>query len=530
MDMDSTNKNVKLGANEIGQGQVFVTLLILLWGLILTFVGYQYSRERDYRIELLESNLQQLNNHIADELNVVGSPEDLYVLNAKRFEGLRITLMDSVGVVFYDSHHKDEVFCSKSENSEVRDAIKLGKGIRINKIPEGDKSDYIYSATNCDSLIVRSALPYHMSISDVLSSGNIFLFIAIMISLLISMIGYITSKLYSKLKQTTIDLDREHTLKEREEQEKIRIKRQLTNNINHELKTPICSILGYLDMIINNPQLTQDQIILFAGKSYDQAERLRHLMSDLATITRVEEASVMIEREQINITRMVEDIVDDVCPQAASQSIEVINTLPEDVVIDGNNSLAYSIFRNLVDNAIAYSGGRRVWIELSGQDANTYNFVVRDNGIGIEEKHLEYIFERFYRVDKGRSRKIGGTGLGLSIVKNAVLFHGGTIEARIAQRGGAEFHFSMKKMSAQNKIEPSQNKIEPSENKIKSSENKIEPSENKIESSENKIKSSQNKIESSENKIESSQNKIEPSENKIEPSENKIESSEENKT
>ncbi|MFI3292026.1 MAG: HAMP domain-containing sensor histidine kinase [Rikenellaceae bacterium] len=442
--MDSTNSK-KVDRKEIGQGQIFVTLLILLWGLILTFVGYQYSRERQYRIEILDSSLQQLNLHLADELDVVGSPEDLYLLNAERFEGLRITLMDTSGLVFYDSHHKDEEECSKIGNIEIQDALKSGRGFRINAIPEGDKSDYIYSATYCDSLIVRSALPYHMSISEVLSSGNTFLFIAIMISSLISMIGYITSKLYSKLKQTTIDLDREHTLKEREEQEKIRIKRQLTNNINHELKTPICSILGYLDMIINNPHLTQDQIITFVGKSYDQAERLRQLMSDLATITRIDEASEMIECESVNITRLVEDIIDDVCPQAVAQSVDVVSSLPDDVVIEGNSSLLYSIFRNLIDNAIAYSGGRRVWIELMNEDAEGYEFVVRDNGIGIEAKHLDYIFERFYRVDKGRSRKVGGTGLGLSIVKNGVVFHGGVISARIAQRGGAEFYFSMKK-------------------------------------------------------------------------------------
>ncbi|MFI3282704.1 MAG: ATP-binding protein, partial [Rikenellaceae bacterium] len=227
--------------------------------------------------------------------------------------------------------------------------------------------------------------------------------------------------------------------------EKIRIKRQLTNNINHELKTPICSILGYLDMIINIPDLTPEQIAAFSKKSYDQTERLRQLMADLATITRIDEASAMIECERVNVSLLVEDIIDDVCPQAQQQSITVESCLPEGVEVEGNSSLLYSIFRNLIDNAIAYSGGRRVWVELTSQDMDRYSFVVRDNGIGIEQKHLEYIFERFYRVDKGRSRKVGGTGLGLSIVKNAVVFHGGVIEARIAAKGGVEFHFSLQK-------------------------------------------------------------------------------------
>lgn len=430
---------------EVGQGHIFVTLLILLWGLILTFVGYQYSRERQYRVEMLNSNLQQLNLHLADELNVVGSPDELFARNAGRFEGLRITLIDTTGRVFYDSHLKEDIDCYMCDNIEIKDAIEHGRGFHIDNKPENNDSDYIYSATNCDSLIIRSALPYHISLADVLSSGNTFLFIAILISLLISWIGYMTSQLYSKLKQAAIDLEHEHSLKEREEQEKIRIKRQLTNNINHELKTPICSILGYLDMIINIPDLTPEQIAAFSKKSYDQTERLRQLMADLATITRIDEASAMIECERVNVSLLVEDIIDDVCPQAQQQSITVESCLPEGVEVEGNSSLLYSIFRNLIDNAIAYSGGRRVWVELTSQDMDRYSFVVRDNGIGIEQKHLEYIFERFYRVDKGRSRKVGGTGLGLSIVKNAVVFHGGVIEARIAAKGGVEFHFSLQK-------------------------------------------------------------------------------------
>ncbi len=434
MDMDSTS------SRELEQGHIFVTLLILLWGLILIFVGSQYSRERQYKIDILNTNLQQLNRHLADAINVVGSAEELFALNAERFEGLHVTLIDTTGVVFYDSHSQ---VSGKIQSEDIREAELHGEGFWIDNKSKGE--DFIYSSTNCDSLIVRTSLPYHITVSDVLGEGKTFLFIAIIISLLISWIGYITSKLYARVKQAAEDLKTEHDLREYEIQEKIRIKRQLTNNINHELKTPICSIMGYLDMIINNPALSQEQILAFAGKSFDQAERLRRLMSDLSTITRIDEASEIIECERVDITTLVSELIDDVCPQALQQSIIVESKLPKEIIVEGNNSLLYSIFRNLVDNAIAYSGGRRAWIELTGEDADSYSFVVRDNGIGIEKKHLEYIFERFYRVDKGRSRKLGGTGLGLSIVKNAVVFHGGVIEARVAQRGGAEFHFSIRK-------------------------------------------------------------------------------------
>ncbi len=452
MDMASTNRNSIYDDSSV-QSYIFVALLILLWGLILTFVGYQYSREKQYKVELLNSRLQQLNLHLADELNIVGSPEELYIHNMERFEGLRITLLDTTGLIFYDSNPKIDIERSRINNKEIIDALKYGQGFHVNTEHEANDWDYIYSATNCDSLIVRSSLPYEVSISEVLGVNNTFLFVAVMISLLISWIGYMTSRLFSRLKQATTDLEREHHLKEREEQEKLRIKRQLTNNINHELKTPICSILGYLDMLINNPNLTNEQVTSFLGKSYDQAERLRHLMSDLSTITRIDEASEMIECEKVNISRLVEDLIDDVCPQAQQQAIVVESNLPEEVIVEGNQSLLYSIFRNLVDNAIAYSGGRKVWVEKTKESEELYGLVVRDNGIGIEPNHLDYIFERFYRVDKGRSRKHGGTGLGLSIVKNAVLFHGGAIEARIAPKGGVEFHFTLQKRNSHYKKE-----------------------------------------------------------------------------
>lgn len=280
---------------------------------------------------------------------------------------------------------------------------------------------------------------------DIVLFDEIFFVVAFVITIFISVIGFIVAQLYSSLNEAAERVDHEHSVAFAQEQEKIRIKRQLTNNINHELKTPICSILGYLEMIIGNENLDSSTIRNFVQKSYDQAERLRRLMSDLSTITRIDEASMLIEREEVDLRGMIEDIVDDTMPQAEAQNIEVITRVTQDVVIEGNQMLLYSIFRNLVDNSIAYSGGRQLFIDLVGDDPTHYHFLLRDNGIGVDASHLPHLFERFYRVDKGRSRKIGGTGLGLSIVKNAVLFHGGGIVAREVRGGGLEFAFSLRK-------------------------------------------------------------------------------------
>ncbi len=281
---------------------------------------------------------------------------------------------------------------------------------------------------------------------NIILFDKIFFILVCVITGFISVIGFVVARLYTSLREAALRAEIEHSAAKRQKSDKIRLKRQLTNNINHELKTPICSILGYQEMILGNEDLDIATIRSFVKKSYDQAERLRRLMMDLSTITRIEEAAVMIERESVNLTNMVEELIDDILPQADNNNIEVVNKVTHsNYIINGNSMLVYSIFRNLVDNAIAYSGGRRVTIALTGEDSSHYHFSICDNGIGVEDKHLPHLFERFYRVDKGRSRKAGGTGLGLSIVKNAVLFHNGTIKAQRAKSGGLEFVFSLGK-------------------------------------------------------------------------------------
>ena len=126
--------------------------------------------------------------------------------------------------------------------------------------------------------------------------------------------------------------------------------------------------------------------------------------------------------------------------------MKFINKAPKNIIIHGATSIIYSIFRNLTDNAIAYAGdGTTITLEAHKSGEDRWCFTFSDNGVGVDNKHLPRLFERFYRVDKGRSRKMGGTGLGLAIVKNGVLLHGGTIKAENAPTGGLKFEFSLTK-------------------------------------------------------------------------------------
>ena len=231
-----------------------------------------------------------------------------------------------------------------------------------------------------------------------------------------------------------------------QEEVQVRLKRQLTQNIAHELKTPVSSIQGYLETIVSNDHIPQEKMMIFLERCYAQSNRLSRLLRDISVLTRMDEAANMIDMEKVDIGVLVANIVNEVSMELEEKHITVVNSLKPKIQIKGNYSLLYSIFRNLMDNAIAYAGVNiRVNISCFREDDKFYYFSFADSGVGVSPEHLNRLFERFYRVDKGRSRKLGGTGLGLAIVKNAVVIHGGTISAKNNVGGGLEFVFTLAK-------------------------------------------------------------------------------------
>ena len=231
-----------------------------------------------------------------------------------------------------------------------------------------------------------------------------------------------------------------------QEEEQVRLKRQLTQNIAHELKTPVSSIQGYLETIVSNENIPREKINVILERCYAQSNRLSRLLRDISVLTRMDEAANMIDMERVDISVLVGNIINEVSLELDEKHITVVNSLKKSIQIKGNYSLHYSIFRNLMDNAIAYAGSNiQININCFREDENFYYFSFADTGIGVSPEHLNRLFERFYRVDKGRSRKVGGTGLGLAIVKNAVIIHGGSISAKNNQGGGLEFVFTLAK-------------------------------------------------------------------------------------
>lgn len=575
--------------------KLFLSVISLFLVFAACFMAYQYQREKEYKIELLNTQLQDYNIRLYDRLQEQGDKGKALAdyVRDNPLKELRVTLIDLKGNVVFDSYEKDpEQLGNHIGRDEIQKALRKGTGYDVRRTSETTGLPYFYSATLYKDYIIRSALPYDVSLINNLKADPHYIWFTAIVTLLLIFIFYkFTNKLgtsinqlrefamradrnepiemgmqsafphnelgeisqhiiqiYKRLHETkeALYIEREKLithlqisheglgvfnkdkkeilvnnlftqysnlisdsnletaeevfniseLKEitdfinkasrrpsgkeekrmsitinkngrtfiveciifqdmsfeisindvTQEEEQIRLKRQLTQNIAHELKTPVSSIQGYLETIVSNDNIPRDKMNIFLERCYAQSNRLSRLLRDISVLTRMDEAANMIDMEKVDISMLVTNIVNEVSLELEEKHITAVNSLKKDIQIRGNYSLLYSIFRNLMDNAIAYAGNDiHIHINCFRQDENFYYFSFADTGVGVSPEHLNRLFERFYRVDKGRSRKLGGTGLGLAIVKNAVIIHGGSISAKNSHGGGLEFVFTLAK-------------------------------------------------------------------------------------
>ena len=417
--------------------RLFLVIIVFLWSVVFCFIGFQYLREQQYKSDFLSAQLQLYNRHLLEVVEDGLSYEEYIMTHNKPFDELRVTIITLSGAVIYDNVLLIDSLDNHRERPEVVQAMKNGSGYHIGRQSASDGREYFYSATKGERVVVRTAIPYSSSLQELLKADWTFLIIMIVISSFMSVVAYFITR--------HIGMAIERVNYYEAEQEKSRLKRQLTNNINHELKTPVASMQVCLETLLSGINLSEDKKMELIERCYANNERLRRLLNDVSLITRLEDGSQLISKEPVVINHIINEIADEleIMPEEERMTLNI--DFNEPVVIDGNTSLIGSVFRNLTENAIAYSGGKNIYISLiKNNDAECY-IRFEDDGRGVDEEQLPRLFERFYRVDKGRSRQKGGTGLGLAIVKHAVQFHGGTIKVSNRPDGGLRFEFSLKK-------------------------------------------------------------------------------------
>lgn len=466
---------------RVGVGKkLYLSVLSTFVLFAASLIVFQQTRERQYKRESLNARLQELNFRLHEALCSSGrlqSPDSALAHAAGR--DLRLTIVRSDGSVLYDSREADaSVMPNHGDRVEVRKARAAGSGYDYDRMSKTLGQKFFYSATffASDSLTFRAALPYDDSLAASLRSDQHYLWFAVAVfAVLIVILWRFISRLsenVSKLQLFARHADRDGGLGDaappifpndelgdiakrivklytrlRETQERQdTLKRELTQNIAHELKTPAASIHGYIETLLANPDMDGATRLQFLERCHAQTCRLVSLLQDISTLNKMDDAaSARLRFEPVDISQIVENIGRDAAPQLAERGMTLVNALPRGIVAHGDPSLLYSIFRNLTDNAMAYAGhGARIEIR-SRETRSSWYFEFADNGTGVADEHLPRLFERFYRVDRGRSRSMGGTGLGLAIVKNAVLLHGGSISAANRKGGGLIFLFSIKK-------------------------------------------------------------------------------------
>ena len=284
-------------------------------------------------------------------------------------------------------------------------------------------------------IVFVAYLRFDESLSTVIRDDAIFIWFAIGLAVLLVVVLLLYShKMDSSLARAASE-------------ENAQLRRQLTQNISHELKTPVASIQGYLETILANPEMPVETKRKFLERSLVQTQRLTTLLRDISALNRLDEATrtegksfnnqaaLLYPFGRIDIAQTLAQLQRETALAFQTRNMSLVFNTPETIDINGNGNVIYSIFRNLIDNALAYAGNGTTVTVTAHLEGTHWHFTVADNGPGVPAQHLKRIFERFYRIDKGRSRASGGTGLGLSIVKNGVILHGGTITASSANPG-----------------------------------------------------------------------------------------------
>lgn len=488
--------------------KLFWIAIASLWGGVAIFAALEYQNVKRYRIEALSNSVELAVGNILTgysqqrDITPFLNFWDSY-LKESSLKGISMSVYDTTtGEKLYSIGQEQSPNAAQTATLTTLPPADNSRQIKLINVIDGDvEQQFIYhEGLSADGkIVVKTYMPLSEEIDNIRNLGSTFWIILLTILVGGSVLAWVVTAhqaknitllhefasraatdpqfipmadfpkdeigdisrqivaIYNARSQAIARRDHEHVIALKAMAEKNNLKRVMTNNISHELKTPVGIVRSYIEMILSNPDMSEEDRTRFLTKAQENIERLVTMMNNLSTMTRLEDSGGKIPISDINFHDLVFSLVEDFSQSGLLNSIEFSYDVPIDCHIYGNGELLIAIFTNLAKNAVAYSQGTEIGIVLVGENEKFYTFSFYDNGVGVSEEHLPHLFDRFYRIDAGRSRKVGGTGLGLSIVKSSINTMGGSVIVRNRQEGGLEYLISLRRVCEEKQVVESEN-------------------------------------------------------------------------
>lgn len=462
--------------------KLYFPLVGLLWLIIGITMCYFVTHESERQKNNLENRLLNVNNTVIEAYekgaNLQNTVDFIRLFtDHTTLTPLRITVYDNKGNIIADNPEAtiniyDENGKPNGELIKLLDDSEDGNVTIIDMI-YGDHISMISSkASNDGKIYSLAALPYQGEVLAFLSIDPMVWVVVLILAIFASVLAFFGVKAVCKnvyaLKDFTQaiaddvlpedtdfnnfsndelgDVSRNLLSVYREklhaQQEKIHHERQICMNVSHELKTPVGIIKGYVDTIVNDPDLPEETKAMFFTRIQQNIDRLSGLVTDVGMVMRLEENNT-IKCSEIDLHNLTVKLGEDISQSGITQDMVFRHNIPDGCKVIGHESLLTNVLLNLVSNAAKYSGGTEMSLEWLGEYNGFHMFSFSDNGTGVDEKHLNRLFDLFYRVDTGRSRKSGGTGLGLPLVQRVIRAIGGDIKVENVSTGGLRFIFTI---------------------------------------------------------------------------------------
>ena len=429
---------------KINRQLMIIAALAVIGMLFFMSVGFY----RIFRSQVMED----LKNYadVLSKSDILQEPE------VKRYDfekdNVRTTVVTPEGQVIYDSNANVGEMDNHAGRPEIKEALEKGEGQSIRRSSTMQRNTYYYTVRMEDGNVLRVARESHSIWSILYRSLPVMAVMIVgLMAVCLLLSHYLTKSIVSPIEQMAADMNHieESNVYEelapfaatiRQQHEAIlanaNMRQEFTANVSHELKTPLTAISGYSELIENGMASGQDAI-RFAAGIHQSAKRLLTLINDIIKLSELDVMEPEIAFESINLYELAQDTVEMMQMRAEDRSV-ILSMTGSPCTIQGDKQMIEELIYNLCDNAIAYNNIGGMVDVCVGKAGEKVFLRVKDTGIGISKEHQERIFERFYRVDKSRSKSTGGTGLGLAIVKHIVAVHNAQIQLESEPGKGTE--------------------------------------------------------------------------------------------